>query len=467
MKNILVRIGIPIAVWGVIMLYPVPHGLTPQAWHLFAFFIAIILAFITEPLPMGAVSLIGICLIAGSGALTINEVLGGFSASAIWLIVAAFFFARAFINTGLGRRIAFIILKMIGNNTLTVGYSFALSDLILSITTPSSTARAGGILFPIVISVSDALGSTPGPTARKVGGYLVQVIYQTEGVVCAMFMTAMAANPLMVTLAHQTAGVEISWGMWALAALVPGVAAMIVIPGLLYLIYPPELKKTPQIKEVAIKALQKMGPMTVQEWILTASFLLALILWSTSSITKLDATLVALLAVSIMLVGKVISWKDVLSETGAWDTLIWMGALIGLAGQLSTKGFIPWFAQTVSASMGHMLWIAVLGILILIYMYSHYGFASLTAHASAMYAAFLAVAVTAGAPPYLATLTLAFTANICLGITHYSGGPGPIYYSAGFVDLRTWWKLGFIISIVQLVIWIGLGALWWKVLGLW
>ena len=103
----------------------------------------------------------------------------------------------------------------------------------------------------------------------------------------------------------------------------------------------------------------------------------------------------------------------------------------------------------------------------MIYIYSHYGFASLTAHISAMYAAFLGVAVAVGAPPYLAALALAFTANICLAITHYSGAPGPLYFGAGYVGIRKWWQLGFIFSIFNILIWVGIGALWWKVLGLW
>lgn len=174
-----------------------------------------------------------------------------------------------------------------------------------------------------------------------------------------------------------------------------------------------------------------------------------------------------MVAVSCLLITQVLTWDNVVKETGAWDTLIWMGSLVGLAGQLSVTGFIPWFADAASHSMSGFSWISTLLLLVVIYMYSHYAFASLTAHISAMYAAFIAVAVAAGAPPYLVALSLAFTANICLPITHYSGAPGPIYYGAGYVDLGTWWKLGFLFSVVNLIIWIGVGSMWWKVLGFW
>ena len=100
-------------------------------------------------------------------------------------------------------------------------------------------------------------------------------------------------------------------------------------------------------------------------------------------------------------------------------------------------------------------------------MYAHYGFASLTAHVTAMYPAFVAVAVAAGAPAFLAALSLAYLSNLCGGLTHYSTGTAPIYFGAGYVDQGTWWKLGFGASVVNMIIWVGVGGIWWKVLGLW
>ena len=246
--------------------------------------------------------------------------------------------------------------------------------------------------------------------------------------------------------------------MWALASSVPALVSIVVVPYLLYRIFPPEVKHTPEAKELARAELAKLGPMSAQEMVLAASFVGALILWATSQYNNLPATLVAMLAVSVMLIGRVLEWKDVIHESGAWDTLVWMGSLIALAGQLSTLGFIPWFAQAVSAQMTGINWVAALAVLILVYMYSHYGFASLTAHITAMYAAFIAVGAAAGAPPYLTALAMAFTANICVGLTHYSGAPAPLYFGAGFIDQGTWWKVGFWVSVVNLTIWVGVGA---------
>lgn len=363
MKELYWRGGVPLLIALVTFLIPPPAGLTGQNWHLFGIFFAMIVGFITRPFPMGAVCIIGLCLISITKTLTPSEILVGFSSNAIWLIVMAFFFSRAFLKTGLGKRIAYTILAKIGNHSLTVGYAFALSDLVLCLTTPSSAARAGGILFPIILSVSHALDSRPGPTARKIGAYLIQLVYQTEGVTCALFLTAMAANPLMAEFAQQTAGVNITWTSWAVAAAVPGLIAFMVIPLVLYFVYPPSLKAVPYVKKEALGKLKELGPLTKNEYILLFTFVLALLLWSTAALTGINPTTTAIIAVTILLITQVLDWSDILHETGAWDTLIWMSSLVGLAGLLAKKGFIPWFSENVAQAMTGLDWTIVLGIL--------------------------------------------------------------------------------------------------------
>ena len=455
------------AIGAVIWFIPVPAGLKPQAWQLFAIFVATIIGIIMSPLPMGAMALIGIAVAVLTKTLTMAQGLSAFANGTIWLIVCAFLFARSFIKTGLGARIAYMLMRAIGDKTLKLGYVMAISDLILSPATPSNTARGGGVLFPIVRSLCTAFQSEPGTSARRVGAYLMQTQYHANIITSAMFMTAMAANPLAAELAKKAANVDINWGLWALAGAVPGIISLLVIPYLLYVIFPPELKDTPQAKEMAREELEKRGGMSRNEWIVLGVFISALLLWSTSSITKIDATLVAILGVCVMLITEVLTWNDVLEDKGPWDTLMWMGGLVCLADFLNKLGFIPWFAKTVSASLVGIPWVATLAVLLIVYVYAHYGFASLTAHVTAMYPAFLAVAVTAGAPPLLAALGMAYMSNICASITHYGTGTAPIFFGAGFVSQGDWWKYGFIVSVVNMIIWIIGGGLWWKALGLW
>ena len=366
----LVRGLLVILIGTAIWLMPIPAGLKPAAWQLFAIFVATIAAFILQPLPIGAIAFISVTFTTLIGVLKPAEALSGFSNGTIWLIVSAFLFAKGFIKTGLGKRIAYVLIRFMGDSTLKLGYTLALSDLIIAPATPSNTARAGGIIFPIVKSLASAFDSEPGPSSRRVGSYLVQTAYQNNTITSAMFMTAMAGNPLIALLAQQTLNIQISWGLWALAAIVPGLLSLLIIPYFLYKVYPPEVTRTPEAKLLAITELKKMGVMSREEKIVAAVFVGSLILWSTATITKLDATVVAMLAVSIMLLTSVLTWKDVLEEQGAWDTLIWMGVLIGLADFLLKLGFIPWFAQSIGNMMIGIPWLYALMILLVVYMCS-------------------------------------------------------------------------------------------------
>lgn len=459
----LITVGAGVIIW----VTPIPAGLKPQAWHLFAIFVATILGFILQPMPIGAIAFISVGLAGLVKVITPAAALSGFGNTTIWLIVSAFLFAKGFIKTGLGRRIAYQIMGVIGDSSLKLGYAMVLSDLVIAPATPSNTARAGGILYPIVRSLCSAFDSEPGTSARRIGSYLMKTTFQGNCITSAMFITSVAPNSLVVALAAQTADVHISWGTWALAGIVPGLVGLLITPYILYKLYPPELKNTPEAKALAKKEIEKMGPMSRGEKVVAGVFVLALALWATASLTKLDATMVAMTCVGIMLIGQAIEWKDVIEEKGAWDTLIWMGALMSLAGALNKLGLISWFAKLVSGALIGVSWWVALGILLLAYMYSHYAFASLSAHVTAMYAAFLAVAVAAGAPPFLAAMGLGVISALYGGLTHYATGPAPIYFGAGYIPQGTWWNLGFVLSVTNLIVWIGLGGLWWKVLGLW
>lgn len=459
----LIVVLIGVAIW----FCPHPEAVTAQAWHLFAIVVATIVGLIVQPLPIGAVAFIGVTIAVLTNVLSPKDALAGFGNTTIWLIFCAFILARGFIKTGLGRRIAYKIISLIGDSTLKISYGIVLSDLIISPAMPSSGARAGGILFPIVRGLSSALGSEPENSRKKAGAFFMQTLWQGNTITNGMFLTSMAANPLIAKLAADTFNVQISWTLWALGALVPGLISLAVIPYVLYKIYPPQIKRYPEGKAIAKKELENIGPMSYGEKVVTSVFIGALVLWATGNITGLNATTVAMLAVCVLIVFGVLSWDDVLLEKGGWDTLIWMGALITLAGGLSKLGFVKWFAGYASGAVGGISWVVALGILLLVYVYTHYFFASLTAHITAMYATFGAVAIAAQAPAYLVALVFAYASNLMMPITHYGGAPAPIIFGAGYVTQNEWSRLGFITTLVNLCIWTFIGGAWWKILGLW
>ncbi|KAB2606168.1 dicarboxylate transporter 1 [Pyrus ussuriensis x Pyrus communis] len=327
-----------------------------------------------------------------------------------------------------------------------LGYSLVFSEALLAPAIPSVSARAGGIFLPLVKSLCVACGSNVGDgTEGKLGSWLMLTCFQTSVVSSAMFLTAMAANPLSANLTLNTIKQTIGWTDWAKAAIVPGLVSLIVVPLLLYIIYPPEVKSSPDAPKLARERLEKMGPMSNKEIIMAGTLFLTVGLWIFGGVLSVDAVTAAILGLSVLLVTGVITWKECLAESVAWDTLTWFAALIAMAGYLNKYGLISWFSQTVVKFVGGLglSWQASFGILVLLYFYSHYFFASGAAHIGAMFTAFLSVSTALGTPPYFGAMVLAFLSNLMGGLTHYGIGSAP------------WWGYGFLISVVNIIIWLG------------
>jgi len=436
--------------------------------HMFAIFLATILGIIIRPMPMGAVAITGAAACAITGTLSIAESLSGYSETALWLIVVAFMFARGFIKSGLGTRIAYFFIRLLGKRTLGLAYGMAATEFVLGPLVPSNTARTAGVMMPIVRSLARAYGSNPDDgTARKIGAYLTLATFYIDLSISAMFLTAMAANPMAQKFAADF-GVKITWGSWFVAGIVPGLVSLLVVPYVLYLIYRPEITRTPEAVEMANAKLREMGSVTSSEWLMVGVFAIVLLMWVFGeTYFGINGTTAALVGLGLLLITGVLQWSDVLSEANAWDVLFWTGTLIMMAGFLNKMGMIPWFSRVMAASMAGHSWIVAFLVLSLTYFYAHYFFASMTAHVGAMYAAFLGVSLACGAPPMLAALVLCFFSNLHASMTHYGTGPAAALFGQGFVPIGTWWRLGFIVSVVNILIWVGIGGAWWKVLGLW
>jgi DASS family divalent anion:Na+ symporter len=261
-------------------------------------------------------------------------------------------------------------------------------------------------------------------------------------------------------------GIDISWGSWALAAMVPGLVGLLVTPLIIRKVLPPALKDTRAASVVAGERLREMGRVSRNEWLMIATFFILLFLWIFGDLVEIEATTTAFIGLGILLLSGVLTWEDVKAEKGAWDTMVWFAALVMMASSLNTLGFIGWFSAWIKSYIATLSWTAAFPIIILVYFYSHYLFASATAHVAAMYAALLSVGVSLGIPPYLLAYMLGFIGSVFGTLTHYGHGPAPVLFGSGYVTVKEWWTVGAILSVAFLLIWMVVGGAWMKVLGL-
>ena len=451
----------------VILVFPVPTGLTPESWRLFAIFAATIVGSILRPIPAGAVVFFGVTTVALTGALPPAKALAGYADPLVWLVLCAFFMSRGVLSTGLGRRIAFLFIRALGRSSLGLVYALVATDTVLATFLPSNSARAGGVVFPIARSVAEAYDSRPGDTARRLGAFLLFAVYQCDVVACATFLTGQASNVLVAKFALTTAGVNLGYAKWLIGASVPALISLIVVPMLLFRLYPPDVTHTPHAEVLAREELARLGPLSSREKVMLAVFALVATLWMTNAWHHINYAVVALLGSATLVLTGVLSWEEITSERPAWDVFIWYGGFVGMAEAISQSGITTKFAQVTASVTAGWSWGVALAALLFVYYYAHYGFASITAHVTAMFTPFLVVLVAAGAPPMLAVLLLAYLSNLSASLTHYGTTTSPIYFGAGYVTQRDWWRLGLIVSVATASIWTVAGLTWWKVLGWW
>ncbi len=444
-----------------------PDGVLRAHWQLFAIFLATIVASILRPAPMGAVIFFAIGALAVSGTMSLGDALSGYADPIVWLVLCAFMISRAVTITGLGRRIAFHFIRLLGQRSLGVAYALVVTDASLASVIPSNSARAGGIVFPIARSVAEAYDSKPGASRHRIGSFLMAAVYQADVVACAMFLTGQASNVIIAKFAFDVSGIELTYSRWLIGSIVPGLVALFLVVLLVYRLAPPEVTRTPEAVVLARRTLAEMGPMSRAERITLAVFGLIAVLWMTGSWHQLSYAVVALAGICLLLLTNVLGWDDVLSDRAAWDTFIWYGGLVQMAGALGESGVTKVFAEWSAALTTGWSWSIALPLLFLIYFYSHYGFASITAHVTAMFIPFLTVVLAAGAPPVLAVVTLAYGSNLTAALTHYGTTTSPIYFGARYHTQREWWTIGFAASLLTISVWAVVGLAWWKILGWW
>lgn len=445
----LIPILVPIVLW-----FYHPSELNEKAWHVFSILFFMISGFMVYSSKLGIIAFVGLTVSLVTGTLSNGEALSGYSNGLLWLIISAYFFAIAFIKTGLGRRIAVNVLSKAGNNPLAISYGMNVVGTVISAGIPSGTARASGIIYPIIKSICQLTND------RKTCQFLMQTYLQSECFICYLFVTAMAGNVLVIEFAKNICNIDITWGVWAMYAFGPGLVAFILVPlAMKWICNPLSHIEIPQ-------DFYKIEAITSKEIKLLVIFIGAVLLWGFAENIGISNTCVAFIAVSLMILLNVIDWEDLIKEYNAWNTLVWMGALMGFAKIVSTNGLMEYFGAVISSGLSGYNWIVATFVICLGYHYSQYLFASTTAHLMATYGAGLSALLAVGCPPMISVLLLCLLANTATSVTQYSGGQCPMFYDSGYFTNKEFVDIGFKISWVHFFIVMLIGPLWWYALGL-
>ncbi|MHB1555883.1 MAG: DASS family sodium-coupled anion symporter [Isosphaeraceae bacterium] len=457
------RFAAPLLVWIGLLLLPAPSGLSRNGWCYLALFAGVIAALVLEPLPPAAVGLLGVTVaalfghVAPKSADSVKWALSGFSDSTVWLIFGSLTFSLGYEKTGLGRRIALALVRRMGGSTLGLGYAVALADLAIAPVTPSNTGRSAGVIYPIVSGIPVLYGSAPGPTARRIGAYLMWTTFAATAVTSSMFLTALAPNLLAVKLMQSELGIEVDWSRWMIGVLPVGVILIGLLPLAVYLVYPPEIRSSPDVPAWAAAELRRLGRISAREVVMGVLVLAAFLLWVLAG-DRIHPTATILAAIALMVVLRVLDWEEIIGNRAAWDTMVYFATLMALADGLNHVGVVKWAAHGVTGLLAGRPPLLVLILLTVFFFIVHYAFASLTAHTVVVLPAILAAgAAFPGMPVGVFALVMGYSIGLMGVLTPYATGPAPVYFGSGFITRREFWLLGLGFGILFLATLLGIG----------
>jgi DASS family divalent anion:Na+ symporter len=451
--------GLSVALALVIWFAPPPEGLTVPAWRLFAVFAAAIFSVIVGAFPIFTASVLAVAATVMSGLLSPAQAYAGFANATILLIVVAFLVARAVVKCGLGQRLGHLVVSLFGRSTLGLSYSIFLVDGLIAPAFPSNTAR-GGVIYPLVVGLAEAGGATPGNADRKrLGGYLMFSGMVSLSLSSALWFTAMAANPLGAEMARSF-GVTMNFGSWLVAASVPTLAAMALLPWILQRIMAPEVKATPDAPAAAKRALAALGPLTRDERIVSATFVVMVALWAAAGSLGLDSTAIAFLGLGVLMATGVLTMGDIAKEGDVLATFIWFAVLYTLSGQLNEMGFMGYLGHRLAGALGGLGPTPVFLVLVVAYVLLHYLFVSQTAHVLALFAVFLEVGVKLGVPAAPLAYTLLFASNFFSVITPQGSSANLLFTGSGYFSQGELYRLGAITTGISLLVYLAIGTPW-------
>jgi divalent anion:Na+ symporter, DASS family len=448
-----------VVIAGVMWFSPAPEGLTVQAWHLFMIFAAAIAAVVVNAVPILTASVIAVAAAVLTGVLSPAKAYAGFANGTILLIVLAFLVARAVVKCGLGARLGHLVISLFGKSTLGLSYSIFLVDALIAPAFPSNTARSG-VLYPLAFSLATASGATRDDgSRRRVGTFLMFSGIVSLSLSSALWLTAMAANPLGTEVARNF-GVDIAFGSWLVAASVPTLLAMVVMPLVLRALIRPEVDATPEAPAAARKALAALGPLSRDERIVLVAFVGMVVLWAAAATLNLDSTAVAFLGLGVLLVSGVLTLNDISKEGDVLATFIWFAVLFTLSSQLNELGFMGYLGQKLAGSLGGLSPTAAGLTLVIAYVLMHYVFVSQTAHLLALFGVFLDVGIRLGVPAAPLAFQLLFATNYFSAITPQGSSANLLFAGSGMVSQGEMYRIGGLMTVCHMVLYLVVGTPW-------
>ncbi|MCB0549410.1 MAG: SLC13/DASS family transporter [Phaeodactylibacter sp.] len=458
-----------------------PEGLSSEGRAVLASTLWVAAWWITEAIPIPVTSLLPIVLFPLTGGLALDSTTEAFGHRMIFLYLGGFIIAIAIEKWNLHRRIALNIIYRIGTNMSYIILGFMIATAFLSMWI-SNTATAV-MMLPIGMAIVSQLKNDAG-TSQEITEYfskaLMLAIAYSASIGGIATLIGTPPNLVLAAVVQEFYGVEITFSQWIAFGL-PISAALLFICWryLVQIAYPMKNITLPGGKAEIKGQLRALGPISYEEKMVLAVFILTALAWISRSfllqkiMPALDDTIIAIAgAIALFLLPtkanrreKLINWEAAVALP--WGIILLFGGGLALAAGFQDSGLAAWIGGQMAGLEGMAL------ILILLILVGTVNFlteiTSNLATTSMILPILAPMALTIGVHPY--TLMVGATvAASCAFMLPVATPPNAVVFGPGYLRIPDMARAGVwmnIISIllVSLAVYFLLPVLWGVDLG--
>ena len=259
------------------------------AHHAIAIIAFMIVYWIFEPIDYGITALAGCYLFWALHVVSFATAFSGFADSTPWYMFGAMLLGEAVVRSGLGLRLGYIVIRVIGVSYSKLLLSIIVLVVLLNFLVPSGMAQIV-IVAPMIIGIVAAFGLQP---LSNVGRGLFIVLTYACGLFNKMILSG-GASILTVGIIHQLTGTTVYWGQFLMAYMPAVVVSVFACWRLILWLYPPEKTELPDGRAHVQSALAEMGPWTLDEKKTIFWLCMAVGLWATDKLHHVRPEVIAL-----------------------------------------------------------------------------------------------------------------------------------------------------------------------------
>jgi sodium-dependent dicarboxylate transporter 2/3/5 len=455
------------ALFALLLLLPVPAGMSPEAMKVAAVAALMATFWMTEAIAIPATALLPIALFPLLGVMPTPKVTAAYANHLIYLFLGGFLIAVTIEKWQLHKRIALRTIQIVGVSPQRIVLGFMLATAFLSAWI-SNTATA---MLMLTIGLAVLRQTTLGNTDERHGNDFSQSLFGTTLMLAIAYSASIGGvatligtppNAILAGIIEKNYGYTIGFGQWMMFGL-PLSLTMLFVTWyyLTKFIMGKEVGELPGGRQAIGDQLKALGPMSSQEKKVLAVFIFVAVAWIFRGLFDFDflknvkdSSIAIFAAVLLFMIPSdwrkgefLLDWNT--AKRIPWDIIILFGGGFALASGFESSGLTPWIANELVILHGAGLVLTVFVVVLIVIFLTEV--TSNTATASLILPVIGAFAIAVQIHPYTLMVAVAIAASFAFMLP-VATPPNAIVFSSRQITIPQMAKAGIWLNVFGSVI---------------